>query len=129
MNTFTGESLVNFIENNPYFKEIPIHYLFVELLKRKLIQPSDIINAYSDLMQHSLMVSNSHYEDACVTAIQMESGNFKGDAQKDVINRFLYNTSFSKTFPNLIGNTLSEEEKKKWGDFWKTTYGFNPENE
>ncbi len=113
MDTFTGESLVNFIENNPYFKEIPIHYLFVELLKRKLIQPSDIINAYSDLIQHSLMVSNSHYEDACVTAIQMESGNFKGDAQKDVLNRFLYNTSFSKTFPNLIGNTLSEEEKKK----------------
>ena len=75
------------------------------------------------------MVSNSHYKDACVTALQMESGNFKGDAQKDVINRLLYNTSFSKTFPNLIGNTLSEEEKKKWSDFWKTTYGFNPENE
>ena len=74
----TGESLIKFIEANPQFKLLPINYLFVELLKRNLIQPSEIINAYSDMMQHKLMVAESHYNDSCITALQMETGNFKG---------------------------------------------------
>lgn len=126
---FTGESLVKFIEENPYFKLLPIHYLLIELLKKKIIQPSSIIDAYSDLLNHKLMVAESHYEDACVTAIQLESGNFRGDKEKDVLDRFYYNASFSRYFPEICGRNLTDEEKKKWSDFWETTYGFNPENE
>ena len=129
MDTFTGESLVKFIEKNPYFKELPIHYLLVELLKKKIIQPSAIIDAYSDLLNHKLMVAESHYEDACVTALQMESGNFSGDKEKEVLDRFYYNASFSRHFPEMCGRNLTEEEKKKWSAFWNTTYGFKPENE
>ena len=95
--TFTGENLIKFIENNPQFKELPINYLFVELLKRGLIQPSEIINAYSDVMQHKLILAQSHYEDACVTALQIKSGNFNEEEnKKKMMNRFLYMRPFLK---------------------------------
>ena len=128
MKTFTGEELIRFIENHPQFKAIPIKYLFIELLKKDLIIPSDIIDAYSQVMQDKLKVVRSHYEDACVTALQMNSGNFNEEEdKKKIMNRFLYNASFSKSFPNISGADMTDEEKKKWSDFWLTIYGFRPE--
>ena len=128
MKTFTGEELIRFIENHPQFKAIPIKYLFIELLKKDLIIPSDIIDAYSQVMQNKLTVARSHYEDACVTALQMNSGNFtKKEDKKNMMDRFLYNASFSKSFPNMSGAGMTDEEKKEWSDFWLITYGFRPE--
>ena len=128
MKTFTGEELIRFIENHPQFKAIPIKYLFIELLKKDLIIPSDIIDAYSQVMQNKLTVARSHYEDACVTALQMNSGNFNEEEdKKKIMNRFLYNASFSKSFPNMSGADMTDEEKKEWSDFWLITYGFRPE--
>lgn len=128
MKTFTGEELIRFIENYPQFKAIPIKYLFIELLKKDLIIPSDIIDAYSQVMQNKLTVARSHYEDACVTALQMNSGHFNEEEdKKEIMNRFLYNASFSKSFPNISGADMTDEEKKKWSDFWLTIYGFRPE--
>lgn len=128
MKTFTGEELIRFIENHPQFKAIPIKYLFIELLKKDLIIPSDIIDAYSQVMQDKLKVARSHYEDACVTALQMNSGNFNEEEdKKKIMNRFLYNASFSKSFPNMSGTDMTDEEKKEWSDFWLITYGFRPE--
>ena len=128
MKTFIGEELIRFIENHPQFKAIPIKYLFIELLKKDLIIPSDIIDAYSQVMQDKLKVARSHYEDACVTALQMNSGNFNEEEdKKKIMNRFLYNASFSKSFPNMSGADMTDEEKKEWSDFWLITYGFRPE--
>ena len=128
MKEFTGEELIRFIENHPQFKAIPIKYLFIELLKKDLIIPSDIIDAYSQVMQDKLKVARSHYEDACVTALQMNNGNFNEEEdKKKIMNRFLYNASFSKSFPNMSGADMTDEEKKEWSDFWLITYGFRPE--
>ena len=128
MKTFTGEELIRFIETYPQFKAIPIKYLFIELLKKDLIIPSDIIDAYSKVMQDKLTIARSHYEDACVSAIQMNSNNFNEEEdKKKIMNRFLYNASFSKSFPNISGANMTDEEKKKWSDFWLTIYGFRPE--
>lgn len=129
MQEFTGKDLIRFVETYPQLQFLPIRVLFIELLKKNLIMPSDIIDAYSQVMQDKLRVAQSHYEDACVTALQMNSGNFNEEEdKKKIMNRFLYNASFSKTFPNFIGEDMNEEEKKKWSDFWLITYGFRPED-
>lgn len=126
----TGEELIKFVENSPQFQKLPIKFLFIELLRKNWIIPSEIIDAYSQVMQDKLIVAQSHYEDACATALQMKSGNFnKEEDKKKMMNRFFYNVSFSKNFPNLIWNDITEEEKAKWSDFWLTTYGFRPEEE
>ena len=33
------------------------------------------------------------------------------------------------TTANTCGNNLTEEERKKWSDFWELIYGFRPEEE
>lgn len=124
----TGEELIKFVENSPQFQKLPIKFLFIELLRKNWIIPSEIIDAYSQVMQDKLIVALSHYEDACATALQMKSGNFnKEEDKKKMMNRFFYNVSFSKKLP--IWNDMTEEEKAKWSDFWLTTYGFRPEEE
>ena len=129
MQEFTGKDLIRFVENYPQLQFLPIRDLFIELLKKNLIMPSDIIDAYSQVMQDKLMVAQSHYEDACVTALQMNSGNFtKKEDKKKMMDRFLYNASFSKSFPNMSGVNMTDEEKNMWSDFWLTTYGFRPED-
>ena len=81
-------------------------------------------------MQHRLIVAQSHYEDACVTALQIKSGNFsEEEKKKKMMNRFFYNASFSKSFPHVSAADMNEEEKKQWSDFWEITYGFRPEEE
>ena len=128
MQEFTGKDLIRFVETYPQLQILPIRYLFIELLKKNLIVPSDIIDAYSQVMQDKLKVAQSHYEDACVTALQMNSGNFtKKEDKKKMMNRFLYNASFSKSFPNMSDVHMTDEEKNMWSDFWLTTYGFRPE--
>ena len=127
MQEFTGKDLIRFVENYPQLQILPIRDLFIELLKKNLIVPSDIIDAYSQVMQDKIRVAQSHYEDACVTALQMNSGNFtKKEDKKKMMDRFLYNASFSKSFPNMSGVGLTDEEKNMWSDFWLTTYGFRP---
>ena len=129
MQEFTGKDLIRFVENYPQLQFLPIRDLFIELLKKNLIMPSDIIDAYSQVMQDKLMVAQSHYEDACVTALQMNSGNFtKKEDKKKMMDRFFYNASFSKSFPNMSGVNMTDEEKNMWSDFWLTTYGFRPED-
>ena len=126
----TAENLITFINNNPQFKELPMKYLFIELLKRDLIQPSEIIDAYSKVMQDKLMVAETHYEDACISAIQIEGNDWsKKENTKNIMDRFFYNTSFSKKFPNLSGRNIDEKDRKKLSDFWLTNYGFRPEDE
>ena len=73
--------------------------------------------------------ANCHYEDACISSIQLFNGLWEGELYEEAKNRFLYNTSFSKCFPNMNNNNLSESEKKYWSDFFNRTYGFRPEED
>lgn len=125
----TGQDLINFINNNEWLKPSPMKYVFLELLKRGLINPSYIIDAYTQILEDRCDKYKCHYEDSCVSAMQLFNGNFKGEDYELAKKRFLYNTSFSKCFPNMIGNELTEEEKDNWRKFFKTTYGFDPEIE
>ena len=70
-----------------------------------------------------------HYEDACISSIQLFNGLWEGELYEEAKNRFLYNTSFSKCFPNMNNNNLTEEQKKYWSDFFQKTYKFRPEEE
>ena len=126
----TAADLIPFINNHPQFKELPMKYLFIELLKRDLIQPSEIIDAYSKVMQDKLMVAETHYDDACISALQMEGNDWsKKENTKKIMDRFFYNTSFSKKFPNLTGRNIDEKDRKELSDSWLAYYGFRPEDE
>ncbi len=124
----SGQDLLNFINNNDWLKILPIEYTFIELLKRNIIKPSEIIDAYTQVLNDKCNKYRCHYEDSCVSAIQLFNGNFKGDNYDSAKKRFLYNTSFSECFPNMIGTELTSDEREEWRKFFKTTYGFDPED-
>jgi hypothetical protein len=124
----SGQDLLNFINNNDWLKNLPIEYTFIELLKRNIIKPSEIIDAYTQVLNDKCNKYRCHYEDSCVSAIQLFNGNFKGDNYDSAKKRFLYNTSFSECFPNMIGTELTSDEREEWRNFFKTTYGFDPED-
>lgn len=122
-----GQDLVNFINGNEWLKLVPIKYTIMELLKRNTINPSEIIDAHTQVLNEKCDRYRSHYEDSCVSALQLFNGNYKGKDYESAKNRFLYNASFSECFPGLIGNELTDEERKKWREVFKTTYSIDPE--
>lgn len=124
----TGQDLINFINSNNWLKNMPIKYTFMELLRLNIIKPSEIIDAHTQVLNDKCDRYKCHYEDSCVSAMQLFNGNFKGDNYESAKKRFLYNTSFSECFPNLIGTELTSEDREEWRNFFKITYGFDPED-
>lgn len=121
-----GQALVDFINRNEWLKFVPIKHTIMELLKRNIINPSEIIDAHTQVLNEKCDRYRSHYEDSCISALQLFGGNYKGEDYESAKKRFLYNASFSECFPGLIGNGLTTEERKKWREFFKTTYGIDP---
>lgn len=123
----TGQDLIDFINNNNWLKILPIEQTFIELLNRNIIKPSEIIDAHTRVLNDKLDRYKCHYEDSCVSAMQLFNGNFNGNDYEYAKKRFLYNTSFSECFPNIIGTELTSEERIEFREFFKNTYGFDPE--
>lgn len=123
----TGQDLIDFINNNNWLKILPIERTFIELLNRNIIKPSEIIDAHTRVLKDKCDRYKCHYEDSCVSAMQLFNGNFNGNDYEYAKKRFLYNTSFSKCFPNMIGTELTSEERIEFREFFKNTYGFDPE--
>lgn len=122
-----GQELINFIENNPQFQFLHIGFLLMELLRRGVINPSDIIDAHTQQMREEYHKMESHFEDSCISATQLFELDLKGDDYENAKKRFFYNASFSKRMPDISENKLSEEDRKYWSDFFENTYGFSPE--
>lgn len=90
----TGQDLIDFISNNNWLKILPIEQTFIELLKRDIIKPSEIIDAHTQVLNNECDRYKCHYEDSCVSAMQLFNGNFKGNDYEYAKKGFLYNTSF-----------------------------------
>ena len=123
----TGQDLIDFINNNNWLKQLPVKWTFIELLRKNIIKPSEIIDAHTQILNDKCNKYKYHYDDSCISAIQLFNGNFKGKDYESAKKRFLYNTSFSECFPNMIGTELTSEDRTKWRKFFKTIYGFDPE--
>ena len=125
-----GQELIDIISKNPALLYCDIRETFKYLLKRQLINPSALIDAQVEQMADEQYKLRCHFEDAVVSTIQLFGGNYKGEQYEDAKKRLFYNTSFSKQFPNMsTPEPLSDEDKKKWSDFFENIYGFRPEEE
>lgn len=125
-----GIELIDIIQNSAYLQHSDVKETIKELLNRKLINPSTLIDAQVEILEEEKYRLRCHFEDSVVSTIQLFNGNFKGEDYENVKKRLFYNTSFSKQFPNMSSpESLSDEDKKYWSDFFDTTYGFRPEEE
>ena len=65
----TGQDLIDFINNNSWLKHLPIEWTFIELLKRNIIKPSEIIDAHTRVLNDKCDRYKRHNEDSCVSAM------------------------------------------------------------
>lgn len=124
-----GQELIEIISKDTRLLYGDVKDTIKMLLSKQLINPSTLIDAQVEMLVDEQYKASCHYEDACISSIQLFNGQWTGKDYESAKNRFLYNTSFSKCFPNMNNNNLSESEKKYWSDFFERTYGFRPEEE
>lgn len=123
----TGKDLIEVINENK-LQDFPIKDTLLLLLERKMIRPSEIIDAYGEYMDKMVHVYKSHYEESCVAAHQLLNGFFKGADLIEVKKRCSYNASFSRYLNRIEPLELTDEERDKWSEIFERNYGFRPEN-
>lgn len=126
----TGEDLIKVIQDNDRLRYGDVKETIKALLKARLINPSTLIDAQVEILENEKYKLRCHFEDSVVSTIQLFGGNFKGENYEKAKKRLFYNTSFSKSFPNMSpSEPLTDEERKEWSDFFDLIYGFRPEEE
>lgn len=126
----TGEDLIKVIKDNDRLRYGDIKETIKALLKARLINPSALIDAQVGILEDEKYKLRCHFEDSVVSTIQLFGGNFKGENYEKAKKRLFYNTSFSKSFPNMSSSEpLTDEDRKEWSDFFDLIYGFRPEEE
>ena len=126
----TGEDLIKVIKDNDRLRYGDVKETIKALLKARLINPSTLIDAQVGILEDEKYKLRCHFEDSVVSTIQLFGGNFKGENYEKAKKRLFYNTSFSKSFPNMSpSEPLTDEERKEWSDFFDLIYGFRPEEE
>lgn len=126
-----GEDLIKVIQDNDRLRYGDVKETIKTLLKRRLINPSALIDAQVEILEDEKYKLRCHFEDSVVSTIQLFGGNFKGENYEKAKKRLFYNTSFSKQFPNMTTTCepLTDEDRKEWSDFFDLIYGFRPEEE
>lgn len=126
----TGEDLIKVIKDNDRLRYGDVKETIKALLKARLINPSTLIDAQVEILEDEKYKLRCHFEDSVVSTIQLFGGNFKGENYEKAKKRLFYNTSFSKSFPNMSSSEpLTDEDRKEWSDFFDLIYGFRPEEE
>lgn len=126
----TGEDLIKVIKDNDRLRYGDVKETIKALLKARLINPSALIDAQVGILEDEKYKLRCHFEDSVVSTIQLFGGNFKGENYEKAKKRLFYNTSFSKSFPNMSpSEPLTDEDRKEWSDFFDLIYGFRPEEE
>ena len=127
----TGEDLIKVVQDNDRLRYGDVKETIKALLKARLINPSTLIDAQMEILEDEKYRLRCHFEDSVVSTIQLFGGNFKGENYEKAKKRLFYNTSFSKQFPNMTTacESLTDDDKKEWSDFFDLIYGFRPEEE
>ena len=121
----TGADLIKLIESNPYLLDAGIKETIKLLLKKRLINPSTLIDAQVDILEYEKDKYKCHFIESDTCNWLLMNGN---EEQKQFgKKRAMYNAQFNTNFPNNYKLTEEElEESRKW---FKNMYGFIPEEE
>ena len=76
----TGEYLIKIIQDNDRLRYGDVKETIKELLKRRLINPSTLIDAQVEGLEDEKYKIRCHFEDSVVSTIQLFGGNFKGQS-------------------------------------------------
>ena len=120
-----GEDLKKLLETNPYLSTVDIRYTIAYLLKRRLINPSVLIDEYTNILNEERDKYKCHFVEADTCIYLMTNGD---EEQKEFgKKRAMYNAQFNTSFPSNY--KLTEEELEESRNWFINFYGFNPEDD
>ena len=119
----TGADLIKIIESNQYLLQTDVKQTIAFLLKKQLINPSTLIDAQVEILEHERDKYKCHFVESDTCNWLLMNGNKE---QKEFgRKRAMYNAQFNTNFPSNYD--LSEEELKERKEYFELMYGFNPE--
>lgn len=119
----TGADLIKIIESNQYLLQTDVKQTIAFLLKKRLINPSTLIDAQVEILEHERDKYKCHFVESDTCNWLLMNGNKE---QKEFgRKRAMYNAQFNTNFPSNYD--LSEEELKERKEYFELMYGFNPE--
>lgn len=122
-----GEDLYRILEKDSFLLCNDIKYTIAYLLKRRLINPSTLIDTQVDILENEKDKYQCHFIEADTCNYLMMDGNKE---QKEFAKkRAMYNSKFNTTYVWNYKDKLTEEELKERREYFKLMYGFNPEEE
>ena len=122
-----GEDLRRILEMNSFLLCNDIKYTIEYLLKKRLINPSTLIDAQVDILENEKDKYKCHFIEADTCNDLFMNGNKE---QKEFAKkRAMYNSKFNTTYAWNYKDKLTEEELKEKREYFKLMYGFNPEEE
>ena len=118
-----GEDLRRILEMNSFLLCNDIKYTIEYLLKKRLINPSTLIDAQVDILENEKDKYKCHFieADTCNDLFMNGNKEQKEFAKKRAMYNGQFNTCFTKK-NKMDANTT--EECREW---FKNLYGFNPE--
>lgn len=122
-----GSNLKRILDNNSFLLENDIKYTIAYLLKKRLINPSTLIDAQVNILNDEKDRYKCHFVEADTCNFLLMQGNKE---QKEFAEkRAKYNSKFNTTYIWSYKDKLSEEELKERREYFKLMYGFDPEKE
>lgn len=92
----TGESLKRLLENNPYLLAVDIRYTIAYLLKKRLINPSVLIDEYTNILNEERDKYKCHFIEADTCNYLMTDGD--KEQKEFALKRAMYNSKFNTSF-------------------------------
>jgi hypothetical protein len=120
-----GEDLYRILEKDSFLLCNDIKYTIAYLLKRRLINPSTLIDTQVDILENEKDKYKCHFIEADTCNFLMREGDEEQKSWAE--QRARYNGQFNPSFPHK--HNLTEEEVKERKEYFELMYGFNPEEE
>ena len=121
-----GEDLKRILENNPILLMANIKHTIAYLLKKRLINPSTLIDEQFNIINEKKDKYKCHFIEADTCNYLLMEGN--KEQKEHAEKRAKYNSKFNTTYVWTYKDKLSEEELKERQIYFEMMYGFNPEN-
>lgn len=121
----TGADLVNIIQSNSYLQQAPIKYTIAYLLKKRLINPSTLIDEQVNSLEEEKDRYRCHFVEADICNFLLIEGN--KEQQEFAKQRAIYNAKFNKTLQHKYSDKVENEIERR--EYFDSMYGFNPEED
>lgn len=116
------------IKNMDYNDNLPLEYVLVDLLYKKMIDVNFVMSCYTNALDKERHLNAMRFNEACTNLTQILGDNFKGKEKQKAIKRAIHTFNLNTTLVPHVHDAkynYTSEDEKEWDDFCKRIYETN----